>query len=91
MFDAHDAMYCISQNASVFQTEGRRRLTPDHFFRSQDDMAELFSDLPEAIENSVEIARRCAFRAEPRTPILPKFTENEADEMRRLATEGLKK
>ncbi|MBC7140725.1 MAG: DNA polymerase III subunit alpha, partial [Rhodobacteraceae bacterium] len=50
----------------------------------------LFADLPEAVENTVEIARRCAFAAQKRAPILPKFADDEVQELRRQATEGLK-
>ena len=42
----------------------------------------LFADLPEAIENTVEIARRCAFRPRKRKPILPRFAEDEVEELR---------
>ena len=51
----------------------------------------LFADLPEAIENTVEIARRCAFMAYRRDPILPKFADDEVAELRRIANEGLQK
>ena len=57
-------------------------------------MAELFSDLPEAIENTAEIARRCAFRVEKRKPILPRFDtkrgRDEAAELKAQAEAGLK-
>ena len=52
-------------------------------------MVALFADLPEAVENTVEIARRCAFRPRKRKPILPKFAEDEVEELRRQAREGL--
>ena len=54
-------------------------------------MVTLFADLPEAIENTVEIARRCAFMAYRRDPILPKFADDEVAELRRIANEGLQK
>ena len=60
MFEAHDAFLCIATGAYVDQQEPRRRLTPEHHFKSSAAMVELFADLPEAIENTVEIARRCA-------------------------------
>ena len=41
--------------------EPRRKLTPQHYFKSESEMCALFADLPEALENTVEIARRCAF------------------------------
>ncbi|HHI70717.1 MAG TPA: PHP domain-containing protein, partial [Rhodobacteraceae bacterium] len=59
MFEAHDALLCIADGAYVDQQEPRRRLTPQHYFKSQEEMITLFADLPEAVENTVEIARRC--------------------------------
>ncbi|NKX44135.1 DNA polymerase III subunit alpha [Roseicyclus persicicus] len=90
MFAAHDAMICIAQGAYVDQAEPRRRLTPQHHFTTPEEMAALFADLPEALENTVEIARRCAFRARTHPPILPRFAEDEVEELRRQAREGLK-
>ncbi|MCY3879936.1 MAG: DNA polymerase III subunit alpha [Rhodobacteraceae bacterium] len=90
MFEAHDALICIAQGASVDQTSGRRKLTEEHYFKSQNEMVELFSDLPEAVANTVEIARRCSWRAQRREPILPKFADNEAVELRAQAEEGLR-
>ncbi|MFO7806160.1 MAG: PHP domain-containing protein, partial [Paracoccaceae bacterium] len=89
LYEAHDALICISEGAYVDQQEPRRRLTPQHYFKSPQEMATLFADLPEAIENTVEIARRCAFRAYTRDPILPKFADDEVAELRRQAQEGL--
>ena len=91
MFEAHDALICISEGAYVDQQEGRRRLTAQHYFKSQEEMIALFADLPEAIENTVEIARRCAFATYRRDPILPKFADDEVAELRRIANEGLQK
>ena len=51
-------------------------------------MVALFADLPEAVENTVEIARRCAFRPRKRKPILPRFAEDEVEELRRQARAG---
>ncbi|MEM9708254.1 MAG: DNA polymerase III subunit alpha [Pseudomonadota bacterium] len=89
MYEAHDALICIAEGAYVDQQAPRRRLTPEHYFKSPAEMAALFADLPEAIENTVEIARRCAFAVERHDPILPKFAENEVDELRKQAKEGL--
>ena len=88
---AHDALICISEG-EVVSEQDRRRLTPEHYFKSQQDMAALFADLPEAIENTVEIAKRCAFWVKGRKPILPRFAEgNEAEVLRQQAMEGLNK
>ncbi|MFZ5962575.1 DNA polymerase III subunit alpha [Thalassococcus sp. BH17M4-6] len=89
MYEAHDALICIAEGAYVDQQGDRRRLTPQHYFKSQQEMVTLFADLPEAVENTVEIARRCAFMAYRRDPILPKFADDEVDELRRQAKEGL--
>ncbi len=93
-FAAHDALICIAEG-DVIAMEDRRRLTPEHCFKSTRDMATLFADLPEAIENTVEIALRCSYRPKPRDPILPKFSTedreiaDEGEELLRQSWEGL--
>jgi DNA polymerase-3 subunit alpha len=72
MYEAHDALLCIADGAFVSQDD-RRRLTREHRFKSPAEMAVVFADLPEAIENTLEIARRCAFVPKKRKPILPVF------------------
>ena len=86
---AHDALICIA-GGEVVSTEDRRRLTPEHYFKSQAEMAALFADIPEAIANTVEIARRCAFWVKGRKPMLPRFAEgDEAVVLREQALAGL--
>ncbi len=91
-YEAHDALLCIAEGAYVHQDD-RRKATPDHYFKSPDEMAALFADLPEALENTLAIARRCAFRPKTRQPILPRFVEGdaagEALELERQAKAGL--
>ncbi len=89
-YEAHDALLCIADGAVVSQDD-RRRLTPEHRFKTRAEMVELFADLPEATRNSVEIALRCAYRPLTRKPILPNFTQgtDEAAELRAQAIEGL--
>jgi DNA polymerase-3 subunit alpha len=89
MYEAHDAMLCVAEGAYVDQSQPRRRLTSQHYFKSPQEMATLFADLPEAIENTVEIAKRCAFGAYRRDPILPRFAEDEVEELRRQSKAGL--
>ncbi|MEO0387919.1 MAG: DNA polymerase III subunit alpha, partial [Pseudomonadota bacterium] len=89
MFEAHDALICIAEGAYVDQATPRRQLTPEHGFKSPEAMTTLFADLPEATENTVEIARRCAVRAHLRDPILPRFADDEVEELRRQARDGL--
>ena len=88
MFQAHDAFICIGESRYVNESD-RRQLTPEHYFKSAAEMTERFADLPEAIANTVEIARRCAFRPRTHDPILPRFADNEIDELYREAREGL--
>ena len=88
MADAHDAMLCIASGARVEETE-RLRLTPEHYFKTPEQMAALFADLPEALESTVEIAKRCAYRPKTHKPILPRFADDEVEEAKRQAEEGL--
>ncbi|GIT92840.1 DNA-directed DNA polymerase [Jannaschia pagri] len=90
MHEAHDALLCIADGAYVDQQAARRRLTPEHRFKSAAEMAALFADLPEALDNTLEIAQRCAFKTYGRDPILPKFADDEVAELRRQSQEGLK-
>ncbi|MDS9468467.1 DNA polymerase III subunit alpha [Paracoccus sp. MBLB3053] len=90
LYDAHDALICISERSYVDQTAPRRRLTPDHYFKSPAEMVALFADLPEAIENTVEIAKRCAFAVKKHKPILPRFADDEVEALRRQAWDGLR-
>ncbi len=88
-YEAHDALICIAEGEVVAAPE-RRRLTPEHYFKSQSEMAALFADIPEAIENTVEVAQRCAYRVKGQKPILPRFAEgDEAEELRVQARAGL--
>ena len=92
MYEAHDALLCIAQSAHIAETD-RRRLTPEHRFRSAAEMRALFADLPEAVDNTLVIARRCAFMPTTRDPILPAFPVpdgySEADLLGEQARNGL--
>ena len=92
MYEAHDALICIAAGAYVSQPE-RRRLTRQHYFKSAAEMRALFADLPEAIDNTLVVARRTAYRVETIDPILPPYDcgegVQETDELRRQAREGL--
>ena len=90
-YESHDALLCIADGAYVDQQEPRRRLTRQHYFKTSTEMLTLFADIPEAIENTVEIAKRCSFMVSCRDPILPKFADDEVAELRRQANEGLQK
>jgi DNA-directed DNA polymerase III (polc) len=93
-YEAHDALLAIAAGR-LLSDENRRRVTPQHDFKTRQQMVDLFSDLPEALASSVEIAMRCAYRIRTRKPILPRFEaggeSDEAAELRRQAVEGLKR
>jgi DNA polymerase-3 subunit alpha len=94
MSDAHDALLCIAAGRYVADAE-RRRSSPGCRFRTAAEMRELFADIPEAIDNTLTVARRCAFWVGGRKPILPASTRardsSEADALRELARAGLER
>ena len=88
---AHDAMLCIAQSSQL-DRDDRTRSSPEAWLKPAADMRALFADLPEAIENSGVIARRCAFGAPQRKPILPSLAgdkQAEDEQLRRDARAGL--
>jgi DNA polymerase-3 subunit alpha len=87
-YDAHDALLCIADGTTV-SNGARRKLTPLHYFKTPAEMRVLFADLPEACENTLAIAQRCAFMPEPRAPILPPFPTETGDENQALRAEAL--
>jgi DNA polymerase-3 subunit alpha len=92
MFEAHDALLCVAQGVTLSAAE-RRRVTPEHYLKSPDEMRALFADLPEAADNTLAIAKRCAFMVEKVAPILPPFDcgpgVSEAEGLKRQAHAGL--
>jgi DNA polymerase-3 subunit alpha len=92
MYEAHDVLLCIEQGAHI-EDPNRRRLTPEHYFKSAGEMRSVFSDLPEACDNTLAIAQRCAYMPEPRKPILPRYTKlggrAEKDALEEMAEAGL--
>jgi DNA polymerase-3 subunit alpha len=88
---AHDAMLCIAQSSQI-DRDDRQRSSPEAWIKPPAEMRRLFADLPEAIDNSAVIARRCAFGAPKRKPILPSIAgdkDAEAEQLRRDARIGL--
>ncbi len=92
MYEAHDALLCIAEGRYLNQDD-RRRVTPHHYLKSAQEMVDLFADLPEAVQNTVVIAKRCSYMPVPHDPILPPYpTESgrtEAQELRFTAEKGL--
>src|SRR6185436_3441534 len=72
-YQAHEARVCIAQGYVLGDNRRPREFKPSQYFRTQEEMAELFADMPEALANSVEIARRCAFEFSLGKSRLPDF------------------
>jgi len=85
---AHDAMLCIA-NSTYVETAERPASSPEAWLKDGEAMAALFADLPEAIANTAVIAQRCAVAAPSRRPILPRLGDDEDEQLRRDAHEGL--
>jgi DNA polymerase-3 subunit alpha len=94
MYEAHDVLLCVAEGKHVADPK-RRRVTPEHRFKSAAEMRVLFADLPEAIDNTLVVARRCAFMLEKRKPLLPTppsaAKEGAEAALRRLASDGFDK
>ncbi|HEY0879824.1 MAG TPA: DNA polymerase III subunit alpha, partial [Zeimonas sp.] len=92
---AHEARVCIAQGAILADPRRVRAFAPEQYFRTQQEMAELFADLPSALANSVEIARRCNVSMVLGKPQLPQFPTPAGisldDYLRTLALEGLER
>ena len=93
MYEAHDALLCIAEG-KLLSDRDRRRVTPEHWFKPADAMRALFADLPEACDNTLALAQRCAVMAETRKPLLPVCRKvrpgsTEEETVRAMATEGL--
>lgn len=93
MEEAHDALLCIQQGTFVAELD-RMRSNPNYYFKSQNEMKEIFSDLPEAIKNTIVIAKRCSFIPTEKKPMLPHMTfadgVNVDDKLRQKAQVGLR-
>jgi DNA polymerase-3 subunit alpha len=92
MHEAHDVLLCISGGTQVLAAD-RRRVPAGCHLRTPNDFAEMFADLPEAVENTLIVAKRCARSISKRIPMLPTFTRKdglgEADGLRKDAKDGL--
>jgi DNA polymerase III subunit alpha len=72
-FTAHEARVCISEGDMLANPRRQKRFTTEQYFRTQDEMCALFADLPSALANTVEIAKRCNLKLELGKPKLPLF------------------
>ncbi len=91
-FEAHQVLTCIDKGLTI-SSDNRRILTKEHYLKDPELMISLFKDIPEAIENTIIIAKRCSFFLKEINPILPKYPglENisEADYLSKISFKGL--
>jgi DNA polymerase III subunit alpha len=92
--EAHDALLCIADGVTL-NHDTRRRADPNGHLKSPEEMQDLFADIPQALENTVELAKRCTFIIAKKDPMLPAFPtkggRNEAEELKAQSIEGLEK
>ena len=94
-FEAHEARVCIGHGRTLDDPRRLRAYSDEQYLRSAEEMAELFSDIPEALENSLEIARRCSVSLTLGQPSLPKYPVPKEESIEgylgRLSHEGLQR
>ena len=92
-FEAHEARVCIGESRTLDDPRRDRRFSDQQYLRSAEEMIELFSDIPEAIENTLEIARRCAVKVRLGEYFLPDYPVPEGmtmdDYFRKVSEDGL--
>ncbi|MBR9805265.1 DNA polymerase III subunit alpha, partial [bacterium] len=92
-FESHEVRVCINDGRMLDDPRRPRKFSEEQYLKSPEEMAELFADLPDAIDNTVEIAKRCSFEVElgkyylPKYPIPEGLTQDEF--FRRVSHEGL--
>src|SRR5437764_497795 len=72
-FKAHEARVCIAQGYLLADQRRPKAFTAEQYFKSQDEMARLFADAPQALDNTIEIARRCNLEIAIGSTLLPAF------------------
>ena len=93
MHEAHDALTCIGEKTYIKEKK-RRKYSDQHYLKSSEQMIEIFSDLPEALENNFNFPYKCSYKPKTSLPILPNIGTskdiNVDQELINLATKGLK-
>ena len=91
--NAHQILTCIDKGLTI-SSPNRRLLTKEHYLKNNLSMTSLFADIPEAIENTIVIAKRCSFFPKSHKPILPQYPGlkdiSENDYLSKISYEGLK-
>ena len=93
MYEAHDALVCIGEK-NFIDDKNRLKYSNHHFFKSQNELEKLYSDIPEALENNYNFHLRFNFKPKKSKPILPSISSEESssaeEELSKLANQGLK-
>ena len=93
MHEAHDALICIGEKTYVSEKK-RKKYSDEHYLKSSEQIIEIFSDLPEALENNFNFPFKCNYKPKPSLPILPNIRVSKDidvdQELINLATKGLK-
>ena len=92
MYEAHDALICIGEKNFV-DDKNRFRYSNQHYLKSQEELENLYSDIPEALENNYNFHLRFNFKPKKSKPILPSIANKESsspeEELSKLAKKGL--
>ncbi|MDC0037754.1 DNA polymerase III subunit alpha [Alphaproteobacteria bacterium] len=93
-FSSHDALLCIAQKTTINQTD-RKNSNPELYFKNSEQMSQIFSDIPDIIDNNLFVSKKCNFFPVEINPRLPKFTIDssitETDLLNKKSNLGLKK
>ncbi len=93
MYEAHDALRCIGEKKFI-DDKNRFKLSDQHFLKKQDEIAKIYSDIPEALENNYNFHLRFSFKPKKSKPILPSIANNQnkspEEELKIQAGDGLK-
>jgi DNA polymerase-3 subunit alpha len=94
MYEAHDALICIGEKNFV-DDKNRFRYNNHHYYKSQEELEKIYSDIPEALENNYSFHLRFNFKPKKSKPILPSIASKESnspeEELTKLAKKGLEK
>ena len=88
MFEANDVLKCVGEGR-FFLEDDREKFSPNNYFKSPEEIAKLFEDLPEALENAENLKYKISFAPKNSKPLLPSFAEDEKAVMFEMAKKGL--
>jgi len=92
-YSAHDVLLCIAQKSTINQTN-RISSNPELYFKSSKEMMQIFTDLPDIINNNLKVSMKCNYFPKEISPKLPKFSSNnsisESEMLNLKSKEGLK-